>query len=125
MRKQMTYDEFLVRVKEGIATPAGNCPVTLGLQPFRGKWADQVLYCLCVHDSARFSTMKSEIPGITSTMLTSTLRDLEAQGIVDRQQFNEIPPHVEYSLSAKGRDLMPVFYELMNWGFAYEESSQG
>jgi DNA-binding HxlR family transcriptional regulator len=48
-------------------------------------------------------------------MLTSTLRDLESRGLVDRAQFNEIPPHVEYSLSQAGKDLYPIFIEIMRW----------
>lgn len=54
-------------------------------------------------------------------MLTSSLRELEKDGLVDRVQFNEIPPHVEYSLSGKGKDLLPVFYEMTKWGFKYLE----
>lgn len=53
-------------------------------------------------------------------MLTSALRELEADGFIHREQFNEIPPHVEYSLTEKGRDLMPIFYEIMRWGFKYD-----
>lgn len=60
--------------------------------------------------------MKKAVPGITNTMLTNTLRDLEKFGIVHREQFNEIPPHVEYSLTEKGKALLPVFTELTKWG---------
>lgn len=56
------------------------------------------------------------MPRITNTMLSSTLRDLENLGIVNREQFNEIPPHVEYSLTEKGKALLPVFTELAKWG---------
>ena len=49
-------------------------------------------------------------------MLSNTLRDLEELGIVHREQFNEIPPHVEYSLTKKGKALLPVFFELAKWG---------
>lgn len=49
-------------------------------------------------------------------MLTSTLRDLEKLGIIYREQFNEIPPHVEYSLTEKGKELIPVFVEISKWG---------
>ena len=52
-------------------------------------------------------------------MLTSTLRDLEQVGIVHREQFNEVPPHVEYSLTEKGKALLPVFFELAKWGETY------
>ena len=54
-------------------------------------------------------------------MLTATLRDLESIGIVHREQFNEIPLHVEYSLTEKGRALPPVFLELTRWGETYLE----
>ena len=52
-------------------------------------------------------------------MLTTTLRELERLGIVRREQFNEIPPRVEYSLTEKGRALLPVFFELAKWSEAY------
>lgn len=54
-------------------------------------------------------------------MLTSTLRDLEDNGLIHREQYNEIPPRVEYSFTEKGRDLYPLFYAMMNWGFKYEK----
>ena len=50
------------------------------------------------------------------TMLTNTLRDLETLGIVNSEQFNEIPPHAEYSLTEKGRGLLQVFFEMSKWG---------
>ena len=119
MEEKMSYKEFLVRVKEGIVTPSGNCPVTPVLLLLQGKWKSQVLYELCVNDIVRFGQLKKNLPGITNTMMTSTLRELEADGVIVRKQFNEIPPHVEYSFSQKGRDLMPIFYAMMNWGFKY------
>ena len=119
MEEKMSYKEFLVRVKEGIVTPSDNCPVTPVLLLLQGKWKSQVLYELCVNDIVRFGQLKKNLPGITNTMLTSTLRELEADGVIVRKQFNEIPPHVEYSFSQKGRDLMPIFYAMMNWGFKY------
>ena len=125
MEQMMSYDEFLKRVKEGIVTESGNCPVTPGLTLFQGKWADQVLYVLCIYDSIRFGELKRNLPGITNTMLTATLKDLEAKGIVHREQFNEIPPHVEYSFTEKGRDLYPIFYAMMNWGYKYEKDFYG
>ena len=63
--------------------------------------------------------MKKAIPKITNTMLTSTLRDLERLGVVAREQFNEIPPHVEYSLTESGEALLPIFYEIAKWGDKY------
>ena len=67
----------------------------------------------------RFGELRRNMEGITNTMLTSSLRELERDGLVSRAQFNEIPPHVEYSLTEKGRALLPVFYEMTRWGFRY------
>ncbi|WP_352397711.1 helix-turn-helix domain-containing protein [[Clostridium] aminophilum] len=120
-KEYMSYDEYLVKVKEGIVTEQGNCPVTPLLLMLQGKWKTQVLYEFCIHDRVRFGELKKALPGITNTMLTNTLRDLEKDGLIVREQFNEIPPHVEYSFSEMGRDLMPVFYAIMVWGFKHED----
>lgn len=74
-----------------------------------------------MHDSIRFGELKKELSGITNTMLTNTLRELIKDGLVQRIQYNEMPLRVEYSFTPKGKDLMPVFYEMMNWGFKYED----
>ncbi len=124
MVEVMSYEEFLVRVKEGIVTENGNCPITPLLVMLQGKWKNQVLYELCIRKTARFGELKKDLPGITNTMLTSTLRELERYGLIQREQFNEIPPHVEYSFTEKGLDLMPVFYAMMNWGFKYEQDNE-
>ena len=83
----------------------------------------QILYELCIHDTVRFGTLKKELPGITNTMLTNSLRELERDGFINRVQFNEIPPHVEYSFTERGRDLMPIFYQIMLWGFKHEKDN--
>ncbi len=119
MKEKMSYEEFLVKVKEGIVDDKGNCPVTPVMLMLQGKWKNQVLYELCVYEKVRFGQLKKDLLGITNTMLTSTLRELEADGLIVREQFNEIPPHVEYSFTQKGRDLYPLFYAMMNWGFEY------
>ena len=67
----------------------------------------------------RFGEFRKYFPTITNTMLTTALRNLEEEGIVHREQFNEIPPHVEYSLTPKGKDLLPVFHAILNWGMKY------
>ncbi len=74
-----------------------------------GRWKSQLMYEMCIYDTVRFGQLKKDLPGITNTMLTKALRELEEDGLVSREQFNEIPPHVEYSLTEMGRDLLPVF----------------
>ena len=119
MDQDLTYEEWKKRVKHGILTDAGNCPVTSLLIMLQGKWKFQIIYEMCIKDPIRFGELRKNIEGINNTMLTSSLRELEKDGLISRIQFNEIPPHVEYSLTEKGKGLMPVFYAMTKWGFEY------
>lgn len=117
----MTYEEYKQKVKKGIITRRGNCPVTPLLLMLQGKWKNQIIYELCIKDPIRFSELKKNLSGITNTMLTTSLRELESDGLISRTQYNEIPPHVDYSFTQKGKDLLPIFYEMTKWGFKYIE----
>ena len=121
----MTYDEYLVNVKKGIVTKSGNCPVTPLLVMLQGRWKSQIVYEMCIYDTVRFGQLKKDLSGITNTMLSKSLRELEEDGLIQRKQFNEIPPHVEYSFTPMGKDLLPVFYAIMNWGFLHEQELYG
>ena len=98
-REYMSYEEYLVNVKKGIVTRDGNCPVTPLLLMLQGRWKAQLMYEMCIYDTVRFGQLRKDLPGITNTMLTKALRELEEDGLISRKQFNEIPPHVEYSLT--------------------------
>lgn len=114
MKKEMTAEDYLQRI---MTEPVNeNCPVRKTLELLSGKWRTHIIYELCKNPSMRFGELKKAYPTITNTMLTNTLRDLEGLGIVHREQFNEIPPHVEYSLTEKGKALLPVFFEIYKWG---------
>ena len=115
----MTYEEFERRVGSIILTKGGNCPVTPVVKMLQGKWKLQIIYELCIQSPLRFGELKKALGPITNTMLTSALRELEADGLVRREQYAEIPPRVEYSLTEKGRDLLPVFYAICQWGMKY------
>ncbi|MDD3222001.1 MAG: transcriptional regulator [Clostridia bacterium] len=119
MSDKMTYGEFEEKVGSIILTEKGNCPVTPVISMLQGKWKLQIIYELCIKDPVRFGELKKMLRTITNTMLTNALRELEADGLIDRVQYNEIPPRVEYSLTEKGRDLLPVFYAMSQWGFKY------
>ena len=121
----MTYDEYLVNVKKGIVTKSGNCPVTPLLVMLQGRWKSQIVYEMCIYDTVRFGQLKKDLSGITNTMLSKSLRELEEDGLIQRKQFNEIPPHVEYSFTPMGKDLLPVFYAIINWGFLHEQELYG
>lgn len=121
MKKEMTAEEYLEKLMNNEAQ--SNCPVRRTLEMLNGKWRTHIIYELCKHSSCRFGELKKAVPRITNTMLSATLRDLEELGIVHREQFNEIPPHVEYSLTDKGKALLPVFTELAKWGDKYMEQN--
>ena len=115
--KEITAEAYLQRVLT--AEVREDCPMRRTLEMLSGKWRTHLIYELCKHPACRFGELKKAVPRITNTMLTQTLRDLEKLGIVHREQFNEIPPHVEYSLTEKGRALLPVFTEIAKWGEKY------
>ncbi|MDL2289500.1 helix-turn-helix transcriptional regulator [Clostridia bacterium OttesenSCG-928-F22] len=120
MKRQITFEEY-IKIASDSATKSGQCPVNSLLLMLQGKWKSQVIFAMSLNNVIRFGQLKKEVSGITNTMLTNTLRELEADGLVHREQFNEIPPHVEYSLTEKGRNLFPVFYEMLKWGLQYAE----
>ena len=111
------YEDFVDNLKHYQGDP--QCPVLQSLEILQGKWTSRIIFHLLKNDRMRFGELKKSIPAITNTMLTATLKELEQRGIVSRVQFNEIPPHVEYSLSESGNALLPVFYELGKWGKEY------
>lgn len=95
------------------------CPLETAMDFLGGKWRMRIFGIIAATDATRFGEIKKELPGITNTMLTKTLRDLEKMGLIDRKQFNEVPPHVEYSLTKAGEDLFPGLYELTRWSVDY------
>ena len=107
----MTYEEFTEKVGSVILTENGNCPVTPVIQMLQGKWKLQILYELCIKSPMRFGELKKMLKPITNAALTNEL--------IRRIQYNEMPLRVEYSLTEKGRDLLPVFYAISQWGMKY------
>ena len=90
------------------AHPNMTCPIKHTLDIIGGKWKLFIVLQLFGSEQLRFSQLSKNIPGITNTVLSGCLRDMEKDGIILRHQFNEIPPHVEYSLTEKGRTLSNV-----------------
>lgn len=95
------------------------CPVDNAMAIFEGKWNVKVLYVLFVFGRMRFGGLQKHIDGISKTMLSFTLKMLEERGLVIREQFNEIPPRVEYSLTEGGEALQSVFVEIARWSSRY------
>jgi len=91
------------------------CPVTATLQLIGGRWKTIILYSLS-NGTKRFGEIAVRIPNISRKVLTEQLKELEEDGLILREQFKEIPPRVEYSLTDLGRSLSPVINELEKWG---------
>lgn len=98
-----------------------NCPVYRTLEIFQGKWTAWVLFELSKNETMRFGELRNAIPNISNTMLTSTLKDLEERKLVERIQYNEIPPRVEYTATEKAKSLRIVFEAMAEWGENYNQ----
>ncbi len=101
------------------------CNVELTLQIIGGKWKPIIIFRLGSEEVLRFSEIKKSIPNITQKMLTQQLRELEADGIVLRKVYAQVPPKVEYSLTETGKSVMPVIEKLCSWGKEYEKRFAG
>jgi len=93
------------------------CPVEGTLQLIDGKWKGVVLFHL-LSGTMRFNELRRQLANCTQRMLTNQLRELEADGLVHREIYPEVPPKVEYSLTPRGRTLEPVIMALKTWGEA-------
>lgn len=92
------------------------CAVGSSIEVFGGKWKSIILYHLMEDGPIRFNELQRRIAGITQRMLTKQLRDLEADGLVHRKAYPEVPPRVEYSLTKTGLTLKPILISLRKWG---------
>jgi len=92
------------------------CPATFAFDIIGKKWNLPILSILCKNGSVRYNELKRLLPGITGTMLTNCLKELTENGIVHREQFFEIPPRVEYSLTNSGEELSPIIESIVFWG---------
>jgi DNA-binding HxlR family transcriptional regulator len=93
-----------------------SCPLTFALNLIGGKWRLPIIWALSKNGTMRYNELKKSIHGITSMMLTQSLKELEEDGIINRKQFMEVPPRVEYSLTENGKSLIPALKALANWG---------
>lgn len=96
-------------------------PLEYGLTVFGGKWKSRVICVLAEKGTLRYSSIRKEMANITDAVLASTLKELISDGIVKRQQFDEIPPRVEYCLSEKGISVVPILQTICKWSGAYHK----
>ncbi|MCI4671880.1 MAG: helix-turn-helix transcriptional regulator [Bacteroidia bacterium] len=97
------------------------CPMRFLLKMIGGKWKPLILQQL-ISETRRFGELQRLIPEINKQMLTKNLRELESDGILKRKVYAEVPPKVEYSLTAVGQSLVPVLKTMESWGKEQLES---
>ena len=82
----------------------------------QGKYRMFILYALMEFGVVRFNEMQKYIGAISCKTLSATLKQLEADGLIHRQEYPQIPPKVEYSLTDRGRSLIPILDQMCDWG---------
>ncbi len=95
--------------------PASQCPIETTLGLIAGKWKALIL-CYLSMGTARYSAIKRSFPQATQKMLTQQLRELEADGLINRKVYAQVPPKVEYSLTPFGESLLPIIKAMGEWG---------
>ncbi|WP_237175050.1 MULTISPECIES: winged helix-turn-helix transcriptional regulator [Paenibacillus] len=95
------------------------CPVEFTVNMIGGKYKLLILHNLSLLGVRRFNELRKEFPNITQRTLTRQLRELETDGLINRQVYSEIPPKVEYSLSETGKSLHSILYQIEEWGLNY------
>ena len=94
------------------------CPVQATINVLSGKWKVQILWHLSF-GPRRFAALRKKLRGISEKVLTDQLRQLNADGVIQRQVFPSVPPAVTYSLNAEGEKLVPMLESLCGWGSAH------
>ncbi len=107
----MSMEKFEKRIVSLTDTPFGYTLSMIG-----GKWRLVILYWLVEYDTIRFNELQRKIGTITYKTLSTELKVLEADGLIIRKEYPQIPPKVEYSLSNKGRSLLPIMESMCQWG---------
>jgi DNA-binding HxlR family transcriptional regulator len=100
-----------------------SCPVEVTIGVIGGKWKSVLLYHLIRNRVIRFGELRRLIPKATAQMLTAQLRELEADGVIHREVYPQVPPKVEYSLTPFGESLAPIIRAMTNWGEGYVTNS--
>lgn len=98
------------------STAGEGCGLKKVLDIIGGKWKILILCVINDEENVRYGDLRRAVYGITNTMLAQSLREMEADGLVERKQYMEMPVRVEYSLTDKSRSMIPILLMLKRWG---------
>jgi DNA-binding HxlR family transcriptional regulator len=111
----MVTNEKTLKISVDSPCTANSCEIRDAFMMIGGKWKSMILYVLSSQGVVRFNQLKKTVAGISQKMLTQLLRELERDGLIKRQVFPEVPPHVEYSMTELGLSLGPIYQAVHNW----------
>lgn len=101
------------------------CPLEYGLSVFGGKWKSRIVCVLAAKETLWYSELRREMANITDAVLATTLKELISDQIIERKSYDEIPPRVEYSLTEKGKSVVPILQSICRWsGIFYKEETE-
>lgn len=95
------------------------CPIKYLTKVLGGRWKLPILCILETRGTVRFGQIKKKIGKVSNVMLSQSLKELEKDGIIIRHQYNEVPPHVDYTMTEKGKKVIPALDMLGNWAKEY------
>ncbi|CUH97719.1 hypothetical protein P22_3854 [Propionispora sp. 2/2-37] len=99
------------------------CSVAYTLSIVGGKWKWLILFKLFQNGVLRYGEIKKHIPPITHKMLSQQLKELETEQLINRKEYHQIPPKVEYSLTERGETLIPILQLMSEWGIKNKPES--
>lgn len=124
MKNNTNIDNQEVKNEKKFVFDEESCPVTATMQVLGGKWKAILINAIYHTSPARFGELKRSVKGITQSMLTQQLRELEDDGLINRKIYAEIPPRVEYTLTEFGLTLSPIMQSMAKWGEEYRINKQ-
>ena len=124
MKNNTNIDNQEIKNEKVFVFDENSCPVTATMKVLGGKWKPILINAIYFTAPARFGELKRSVIGITQSMLTQQLRELEEDGIISRKIYAEIPPKVEYTLTEFGLTLSPVIQTMAKWGEEYRMKKQ-
>lgn len=94
----------------------GNCPMYYTMSILKGKWKWVILWKIYKAEVVRYNQLKKNLDPIAHKTLSKELKELESNNLIHREQYNQIPPKVEYSLTEEGKTLIPILNLMAEWG---------
>lgn len=124
MENSTNNDNQLIINEDILSIPENNFPVTGMLKVIGGKWKIRLISAILADCPSRFGELKRKMEGVSQTMLTTQLRELERDGIIVRKAYAESPPRVEYKLTELGKTLADVIKVMGEWWDLYLENKE-